>query len=526
MLPRDSGVTVDEALVFLRRALILTHRWLGIVGSIFFVAWFASGIAMMYTRMPRLTPEERLRRGAPLDLTSARLGPADVAPRLESRPQRVRIGMSEGRPVYRFLVGSRWIAVFADTGEPMSALTESRALAIAHAFAARPDGAGATARLRYEGLVREPDQWTLQIRALLPAHRIAIGDAADSYLYLSDQTAEPVLVTSRRSRTWGYLGAVVHWMYFTPIRRNGPAWTQLIIWSSLAGCLLCLSGLAWGVWQFARFRGTSYSGLMRWHHYAGLVFGAITFTFVFSGLLSMNPWGWPPTSPLTRAQRDAVSGGPLDVQSATLERTRSAAHALAREYLIKEIELLQFRGELFAGAYRSPLPEERVRQALGDPAAVIAAHLPLDHRLVSLRAPDRGVFARFDDAVMLEVAGAAMPDVPIRDAAWLDRYDTYYYDRDGQLPLPILRVRYLDPAATWLYLDPLHGAIARKEDRLSRLNRWLYHGLHSLDFPWLYERRPLWDLVVIVLSLGGLFVSLSSAPAGWRRVARLLRRRA
>jgi hypothetical protein len=33
--------------------------------------------------------------------------------------------------------------------------------------------------------------------------------------------------------------------------------------------------------------------------------------------------------------------------------------------------------------------------------------------------------------------------------------------------------------------------------------RWLYRGLHSLDFPWLYNHRPAWDIVVITLMLAG-----------------------
>jgi hypothetical protein len=71
-----------------------------------------------------------------------------------------------------------------------------------------------------------------------------------------------------------------------------------------------------------------------------------------------------------------------------------------------------------------------------------------------------------------------------------------------------------------LYFDPKHGAIARKEERLSRLNRWLYHGFHSLDFPFLYYRRPLWDIVVIALSLGGIVLSATTLTASWRRVRR------
>jgi hypothetical protein len=60
--------------------------------------------------------------------------------------------------------------------------------------------------------------------------------------------------------------------------------------------------------------------------------------------------------------------------------------------------------------------------------------------------------------------------------------------------------------------------VVRKEERLTRLNRWLYHGFHSFDFPFLYYRRPLWDIVVIGLSIGGLVLSISTFNTGWRRV--------
>ena len=117
-----------------------------------------------------------------------------------------------------------------------------------------------------------------------------------------------------------------------------------------------------------------------------------------------------------------------------------------------------------------------------------------------------------------------MPGTAVDDAVWLEEYDAYYYDRNGARLLPVLRVRYDDPSRTWLYLDPQRGVIVRKEERLSRVNRWLYHGLHSLDFPFLYTRRPLWDVVVILLSLGGITLSVTSLTQGWRRLRRHGRR--
>jgi hypothetical protein len=163
---------------------------------------------------------------------------------------------------------------------------------------------------------------------------------------------------------------------------------------------------------------------------------------------------------------------------------------------VKEAELAQFRGELYARA---------------------------DRGVVSLSDSARGLRTEFDRDGLRDSAAEAMPGIGIDDAMWLDRYDDYYYSRDGRLPLPVLRVRYNDPPRTWLYFDPSRGAVVRKEERLSRLNRWLYRGLHSFDFPFLHQRRPLWDVALITLSVGGIVLSMTTLNAGWRRVFRRIR---
>jgi len=60
----------------------------------------------------------------------------------------------------------------------------------------------------------------------------------------------------------------------------------------------------------------------------------------------------------------------------------------------------------------------------------------------------------------------------------------------------------------------------------SRWNRWLYHGLHSMDLPWLYRHRPAWDLMVLTLMLGGTALSVTAMVIAWRRLRRKLRMRA
>jgi hypothetical protein len=68
-------------------------------------------------------------------------------------------------------------------------------------------------------------------------------------------------------------------------------------------------------------------------------------------------------------------------------------------------------------------------------------------------------------------------------------------------------------------MNPQHGQMIRF-DRMSRLNRWLYKGLHDLDFPFLAYRRPLWDITVIVLSGGGILLSFATLLPALRRLRR------
>jgi hypothetical protein len=498
-----------KAAVGWRRALLLTHRWLGIGGGVLFMAWFASGIVMMYARMPALDPAERMAQLPVLDAGAVSVSPTEAALAAGLSEQAlagVRIGMLGERPVYRFLGGAGAGAVFADTGRPLDPLSPDQALAVVAGLV--PEHA---ATLRHDGRLGEPDQWTLQSRASLPLHRVALGDEAGTRLYLSDRTGDVVMKTTESGRRWAYAGAVLHWLYFTPFRAHSTLWAQTIIWLSVAGCLLALSGLLWGVLRYAR--GSPYSGLLRWHHYAGLVFGLFTFTWILSGGLSMDPWSWHPGTAPTRAQREGVSGSALRAAALTAEHVRIATAALSAAP---------------DGAAAAPMVKELgIIQIDGDPHFV--GHGAGPPRLVSALSGGARSFARFSDEEMLDAARRAMPSVPIEDATWLTEHDAYYYGRGYEPgagpPLPVLRVRYADPQRTWLYLDPARGAIVRKEERLTRLNRWLYHGLHNLDFPFLYTSRPLWDVVVIALSLGGLLLSATTLLPGWKRVGRLLRRR-
>jgi hypothetical protein len=130
----------------------------------------------------------------------------------------------------------------------------------------------------------------------------------------------------------------------------------------------------------------------------------------------------------------------------------------------------------------------------------------------------------FSAKSLLERVKIPNPDVPILDATMLDEYDSYYYSFGRQAPLPVLRIRFDDPDSTWLYVDPRTSQIIGRAHRLERIQRWIYHGFHSLDFSFWYYNRPLWDIVMVGLSLGGALLSSIGVVIAWKRVARAVRR--
>ena len=216
-------------------------------------------------------------------------------------------------------------------------------------------------------------------------------------------TGEPVMRTSRATRGVAYVGAVLHWLYFTPLRSQAALWSTLVIWVSILGCLLCLSGLFWGVWRLSltttyRLRAgnshSPYAGLMRWHHYGGLLFGLVSFTWVFSGGLSMEPWNWHPGTTPTRVQRDAVTGGTPRLGPLQVGQIQAGLAALAHVFEPKELEVLQFRGEVYLWA-QDPLAGPDVAAVLPRTLASLSTQVE-DQRLVAINYPERGVFTRFD----------------------------------------------------------------------------------------------------------------------------------
>jgi hypothetical protein len=276
------------------------------------------------------------------------------------------------------------------------------------------------------------------------------------------------------------------------LRQFPDAWSWVVNVVAAAGCAFAVSGLWIGVLRARRRvpapRSTK-QRLIKWHFITGGAFGVVTLTWVFSGWMSMNPAKLNPSRSPSAAEAAVLAGPALTLPEFNTLPVLPPGTV--------EAELLHYDGQpLFLATARD-----------GSTSLVPA------RADTTLRAPTA--------ASLIARAPALLPGAPLIEARVLTTYDNDYYSRhpeNGTAPLPVVRVRFGDAAATWFHLDPASGRIVNRSTSTNRLFRHLYNGLHSFDWWWLWSRRPLWDITVITFSLGGLSLSLLGVILGVRRL--------
>lgn len=514
-----------------KRWLFLFHRWVGIVLCLFFAAWFLSGMFMMYVEFPQLDRSERLAGLPRLDFSSARLSPSQAVAQLRQgdfavagtpvtnstlavvRPQAplesvvsVRFGMLVQRPVYHVDAGTgaQPRTVFADSGEILARVSPQLAAEAGADFAARSgwQKRASAEQLRFLGQV-QTDQWT--VSSAMNGHRpllhFALDDEQGTQLYLSSTSGEVVRESRSLERILNYFGAVTHWLYPTFIRKYPDLWGWMVDILASIGTVLALTGMWIGLLRWKRNprpgkSAVPYKGLMRWHYFSGIIFGIVTITWVFSGLLSMNPGGLNPSRSPTPEQQAVTSGvaQPLRIGDFDSLVTTFGADAV-------EAVLMHRHGEALYLVTRRDGSQQQ---------------LSVQGNTVSPAEPER----------LAALAPQLLPGAAVRQLDLLQTYDNYYYSRHpqrGGRPLPVLRIKFDDRADTWFYIDAVTGRVLERSTTTNRVYRWLYNGLHSWDIRWLWERRPLWDIAVISFSLGGFALSMLGVVVGWRRLRYALR---
>jgi hypothetical protein len=496
----------------IKNQIIRLHRWFGLIMCLFFVAWFLSGFVMMYAGFPQYTRKNRLAHQSQLLLDSC-LSPSRLSPLLlqDTSWKGIRLDMLLNRPVFRMENhAAELYSFYADNGAavPLVSAVDARAIAINYL-------SGLYSPLLFEKITKL-DQWIPRSAFLIhmPVYRITMNDPAETVIYVSSKTGEILQVHTFSQRLLAWCGPVIHWIYPKELILHRPLWRVVVILFSSLGMVASLTGIIAG---FIRLRkrkksigraGPGATGSyyvspyrekwFRWHHYMGFVFGLFTFTWIFSGLLSMSPFGWSPQADITDQENRQLQEGNLMIKS--FIQAPGQAFAGVKDFAPVEIELRRFQGMNY----------------------YIASSVSGETQIVSADVARAKAFKYFPQSSGIRSIQSLNPGVIPVQVDLLDQEDNYYYSKHNDDPLPVLRIKYADAENTWYYLDLYTGEIRLKNTASSRMSRWLYNGLHSLDFFKLQHYRPLWDVIIILLLSGGTAVSLTGLVMALKYIGRRL----
>jgi len=464
---------------------------------LFFSVWFFSGAVLIYVPFPSLSSGERL-AAFQTDVIPSQISiPPEKALRVSNigKLDQIRLIALEDRPVYVLHDSNKKIKVVgANDGKPINFVELETAKKISQHFTGKP-----IARVDPDVAY---DQWVVYegFDPYRPFYRMQLDDPESTTLYISKRTGETLQKTTAFQRGWNYVGAVTHWIYPTILRRHWALWDQTVWWLSLFGIIAAGSGLWLGVIRYreAKRKGQvgiagQYQGWMRWHHILGMLVGGFVLTWIFSGWLSMDHERLF-SSPKPKVDRIKK------FQSITLNRAIES---------------------ITAEALRSLKPFRELQFKVVNGRTILLVNEQNDSRLMIQDKPGKLSETQLTKEELIAAVQKAWPEAKLKTAHKVALDDVYNQLREGPMPPNTLRVILDSDSETWVHVDMNTGHIVSVMDQSRRVYRWLFNGLHSLDFPGLANHRPLWDAVILFLLTVGFIFSLTGVVIGVKRLRRL-----
>jgi uncharacterized iron-regulated membrane protein len=468
------------------------HRWSGVVLCLLFIAWFVSGAVLLYVPFPALTHSDRLAHSEPVDGSRLVRDPAAVIAQAPGTTQLLLISVA-GHPMYlTFAADGRPVAVSGDGIPAPPLFSAETARIVAERF-----GAGTVSRV--EGPLQY-DQWIVHqhFDPFRPFYRVRLNDADRTDLYVSARTGQVLQKTRGAERAWNWCGAVLHWIYFTPLRKSWSAWNQVVWWLSLFALLASVAGTWLGIHRFLKTRASGRSGWspfrgwMRWHHVIGLFASVIVLVWIFSGWLSMDHGRLFSKGEVPPERELQFEGMPLD----------SVARAVPSGF-IRRI---------------GPAAEIRFGAVAGRPFAAAQGGHPAASSVFWLDTPDAAPTAAIPPSLLITGLKAAWPHERLIRTAIASTPDFYAVAeslRETALPFSIgtshpLRV----------YVDGVTGNLLVVMDASRRAYAWVYYALHTFNFPVLLLHTSTRVALLLLLLLIGLTFSCTGVVIGIQRLRR------
>lgn len=476
------------------KKIISLHHWLGTFFSVLFLVWFLSGFVMMYHTFPFLSKDQKIAM-LPQEQIDTILTPSEVfKTHKKDSIYNLSLNFQLQRPVLHLVTtNGKVISKYADTGKLVT-ISKTKALAIAK----ENSKINAIAQVN---AITELDQWIPRTRFLkhMPIYKIIFNDTDKTYTYISSVTGEVLATNTVSERFWSWLGAIPHWIYFKDIRIHNTLWFQLIVWLSSLGFLMVITGMVTGIVRykkkpnakFKRFKNKWYN----YHYYFGLFFGIFICTWIFSGWMSMTPFSWTPSTSLNKKELQDWQKRSFQLTEITPEIWNNFFDK-TKNKSIQEVDFTLFNKEVYAIVYADS-----------------------SKQLHNLNRPNR--IPEIGDYITV-VQGFNINN-KITSVKLLDKYDNYYYSRHNTKELPIIRVNTTNKIS--YYINPKTTKMIYKCATRNRIQRWIYHGLHSLDFSFLAWNRPLWDIVLFILLIGGTIVSFTGVVLGFRFLKRKIKKK-
>ena len=474
------------------------HKVLGTLLSILFLVWFLSGLVMIYHSFPQVNPYDRLKKMDPLSPEGLPSIESVIARLPEGETiRRITLDSYLGVPCFHIQGKQGSYDLPADSGQTWPVAPDFNRIAT-HWIAAP------IARV---DTLYQLEQWIPfgRLKQEFPIYKYYFDDEEQHQLYLSSKSGKVLQRTDQKSRFWAWIGAIPHWIYFTSLRQDAKLWSQVVIWLSGMGCLMCLAGgyLAIRDLRLARRRGkglTPYKKFWyKWHHLAGTLFGLFVLTFAFSGMMSLanvQDFGITPKLSFKPQERLRKMAPSLDAYQVDYREAIAAYPGETR----------QLTWEAFGPYPIYALASERMGKGHWvDASANKVSPLNLTEEQV------RGV---------IEEVHGTEHEIQIE---WLDHYDTYYLPKKYRASLPVWKVTIDDADGSTYYIHPKRGT-TRYMGTPARWQHCAYTALHSLNFRVLTERPWLWHTVMWILMLGGTFVSLSGVYLAIRCVIRWVKK--
>jgi len=352
--------------------------------------------------------------------------------------------------------------------------------------------------------LRELEQWIpfSYLQRDFPIYKFYFGDEDKHQLYISSQTGEALQFTNKDKRFWAWLGAIPHWVYFTSLRQNTQLWTDVVIWLSGIGCIMCIAGIIIGVRSYiVQYRrkkkwGTPYRKFAyKWHHIMGFVFGIFVFTFTFSGMMSLaDVPGWAVKVHNPSIQESMFFPQPVILQNYKLD-VQKVVEAYPEE--VKSVEWASFG--------QKPL----YKVVVGTKQLTIDAS---DDNLKLLNLEESDILANL----------AQTHSEPMQISS-MTEYDNYYVGLTDHLPLPVYKVEVADADNSTYYINPKNGN-TRYFNTNSKVHRWTYQALHSYKIGFLSKHPILWNIVMWGTMIGGTLVSITGVWLGFRYIIRKIKK--